>query len=399
MNPVSPIPAVALFVLAVATVHILARRYSVTLPAGRVPTIDGLRGYLGFAVFLHHATIWYYFLRTARWAVPPSPLYTHLGQSGVSLFFMITGFLFFSKLIDAKKRPIDWTKLYISRALRLTPLYLFAMVSMFAIVAILSNGELRDPANVLVANLFKWLTFTAKGAPDINGVSGTFTILAGVTWTLPYEWIFYLALPLMAPLVGNRPPIGAVLIGIAAATSFKWLPVDPVLMKPFAGGIVAAVLGRNERFRTFAATKTATVLAAVCISAVVMTCPTAYSSIAVLLLCITFSLIAAGNSVFGILTNRTSRVLGEIAYSIYLLHGLLLFVVFRFLIGFTTAAGMSPIAHWAVIAACTPALIGVSFLIFRRLESPMMHAAPAVSIWVKTKCATIFRFRFSAIDR
>ncbi|WP_428425704.1 acyltransferase family protein [Methylibium sp.] len=70
---------------------------------------------------MHHSCLWYFHLRTGEWAPPASRLYTHLGQGSVALFFMITGFLFFSKLLDGRTRRIDWSKLFIARFLRLTP--------------------------------------------------------------------------------------------------------------------------------------------------------------------------------------------------------------------------------------------------------------------------------------
>ena len=88
MNPVSPVFAAAEFLLAFLVMLVMSRLLSVRFPANRVSAIDGLRGYLGFAVFLHHGAIWFYYLRSGEWALPPSWLYTHLGQSGVALFFM-----------------------------------------------------------------------------------------------------------------------------------------------------------------------------------------------------------------------------------------------------------------------------------------------------------------------
>jgi peptidoglycan/LPS O-acetylase OafA/YrhL len=64
----------------------------------RYASLDGLRGYCAFFVFLHHASIWYSYLHTNSWAAPPSHFYNHLGQSGVAIFFMITGFLFFFEI-------------------------------------------------------------------------------------------------------------------------------------------------------------------------------------------------------------------------------------------------------------------------------------------------------------
>ena len=125
MSPVSPLPALACLLVAMATAYLLGKKFGVPSSLGRFNSIDGLRGYLAFFVFLHHASIWYFYLQTGKWALPPSNLYTQFGHSSVFLFFMITGFLFFSKLIDGRTQTIDWGKLFVSRLLRLAPLYLF----------------------------------------------------------------------------------------------------------------------------------------------------------------------------------------------------------------------------------------------------------------------------------
>src|SRR4051794_29707847 len=102
LDPVSPWPAVACLVLAVLTARLLVWKFGAPPSAGRYVSIDGLRGYLALAVLLHHACTWYFYARTGKWAPPPSNLYTHFGHSGVALFFMITGFLFFTKLLNSR---------------------------------------------------------------------------------------------------------------------------------------------------------------------------------------------------------------------------------------------------------------------------------------------------------
>jgi tRNA A-37 threonylcarbamoyl transferase component Bud32 len=76
--------------------------------------IDGLRGYLAFGVFVHHSIITWIFLRTGVIDFPPSNFYSMLGQGSVALFFMITGFLFWSRLL-AQGRNHDWLAFGVSR--------------------------------------------------------------------------------------------------------------------------------------------------------------------------------------------------------------------------------------------------------------------------------------------
>jgi peptidoglycan/LPS O-acetylase OafA/YrhL len=383
MTPVSPIPILVIFFLALATTHIFAKRFTIVLPIGRVSTIDGLRGYLGFSVYLHHASIWFFFLRTGKWEDPPSNLYTHLGQTAVTLFFMITGFLFFSKLMDSKTRPVDWTKLYISRFFRLTPLYLVVIGTMLLTIAVLSDWQLREPIPQLIYGIARWLAFL--GGPDLNGVTQTWIITAGATWTLKYEWVFYLMLPLFALPMTARPPIGYLVLAVLAVAATVFLNLSVMPMCAFLGGIAAAVLVRFESVRVVAQMKFSALLAIACVAAVIAVFPTAYGWMPLLLLSIAFILVAGGNTLFGLLTNRASRLLGEMTYSIYLLHGLALFLVFRFVFGFSGAAKLSAVEHWTVIAICTPLLISISFCTLRLIELPAMRITPKVTNWIKSR--------------
>lgn len=77
--------------------------------ASRTMTIDGLRGYLAVGVFIHHAVIYYRYLTERIWDNPASSLYTQLGSINVSLFFMITGYLFWGKIISCQGRQVGST--------------------------------------------------------------------------------------------------------------------------------------------------------------------------------------------------------------------------------------------------------------------------------------------------
>ena len=384
MNPLSPIPIVLIFILALACTHVLARRFAVVVPGGRVSSIDGLRGFLALSVFINHGCVWFFYLRTGDWDVD-SRLYDHMGESAVALFFMITGFLFFSKLINANKRPVDWTQLYVGRFLRLAPLYFFAMAVMFAIVAILSEGQLREPMALFALNAVRWLGFTVAGIPDLNGISESWIIIAGVTWTLRYEWIFYLLLPLFAWAATSRPPAVYIFLGFLTLLAANLLTLDYSILAAFLGGMAAAVLVRYKKVRVIASARLSTLVVVGCVAAAVVIFPTAFDLVPLLLLSVAFTLVAGGNTLFGLFASHTSRVLGEMTYSIYLLHGLMLFLVFQFGFGLADAATLSAIEHWLVIALCTPMLIALSFSTFLGIESPAMRFAPKVVGWVKSR--------------
>lgn len=338
---------------------------------GRYAAIDGLRGFLAFFVFLHHSSIWYFYLRSSKWDVPPSNLYTHFGQSSVALFFMITGFLFFSKLIDGRKKSIDWQRLYVSRFLRLTPLYVCVVTCVLVLAFAISGWVVNEPLAKLATELVRWLGFTVLGSPNINGVNDTFAMVAGVTWSLAYEWAFYFSLPLFALCIGVRPPPMYIVVSLIV-TAFVALHPN-VRYLSFIGGIAAAVLVRYDVVRKVASTRFSSLVAIGCLAATVAFFSSPYEFIPLFLLSVFFVLIASGNSLFGVLLTSTARKLGEFAYSIYLLHGLLLFVVFHFVLGRTQASDLSPIQHWCVVVGVTPVLVGVCFLTYTFIEHPPMQ--------------------------
>ena len=384
IDPVSPWPALAVLLVAFASVALLVRIVGTPNGQGRFTTIDGLRGYLAFCVFLHHAVVWFFYLKTNRWELPPSGLYIHLGQTGVAFFFMITGFLFLTKLIDGRDKGIDWLRLYVSRILRLTPIYLVLMFLVFLTVACLSKGELMQPFDQLMLALLSWFGFTIAGTPDLNGLANTVLIVAGVTWSLVYEWFFYFSLPVFALILRAPTPLIWMLISVAGMTGIALKQPTLPFSLYFFGGMAAAVLVRNQAFCRHASSGIASLIAISCIVCTVAYFPSAYGKPQRLMLSTAFIIIAAGNSLFRVLNHGVSRLFGEMAYGIYLLHGIMLFVLFQFIIGISAARSLSALNHWLIVMASTPILVGILFLAFKFIEHPAMKYTGSVTAWVRS---------------
>ncbi len=253
------------------------------------------------------------------------------------MFFIITSFLFYDKLLSSHFKEFNWRSFFIGRFFRLTPLYVTVIIIMLFIVAVLSNEILHDKPRYIFFSSMRWFLFTIPGNPRINLVNAVY-IVAGVTWSLPYEVCFYLTLPLIGLFTGQRPRWFLLIAG--AGIYIAWstgLQMQYVLT--FASGIVAAHLIRMPRFVRFARSPSASLIVLLCFGAVlfflnVYQLPQdAYQPIPSLFLAAAFCLIAGGANLFGLLIAQTSRRLGELAYSIYLLHGILLFSMINFVIG------------------------------------------------------------------
>jgi peptidoglycan/LPS O-acetylase OafA/YrhL len=379
MSATSPLGAIGALAIALITITLLQRRFGAPLPPRRFGSLDGLRGYAAFLVYVHHTAIWYVFARTGVWTLPATRLYVHFGQSSVLLFFMITGFLFWSKLIDGRTRPIDWRRLYVSRVLRLVPLFAFMVVLLWIVALAVTGPRLRVSVPRAALDTLQWLTFTTFGMPDLNRAPTS--LIGGPAWSLPYEWWFYCSLPMAALLLQLRPARAWLILGAAGTLGgVWWISTRGVwlIAAGFLGGIAAAFLAREPRVRAAAVHPIAS-LACLAALAAVTRFPTGFAPLPMLLLAVAFVLIACGNTLFGVLEWPAARGLGEVGYSIYLLHGLVLFAVFGMLLGTEATAALGTTGHWLVVYACVPVVTVLSYLTFRLIEAPAMASVDRIS--------------------
>ena len=379
MSPTSPLGALGALAIALLTVLLLQRRFGPPTQSRRFASLDGLRGYAAFLVYLNHSAAWYAFARTGVWDVPPTRLYAHFGRSSVAIFFMITGFLFWSKLIEGRTRPIDWRRLYVSRVLRLAPLFVLFVALLWALALAVTGLRLRvSPARAAVQTI-QWLTFTIAGMPDLN-LAPT-AIVGGAAWSLPYEWWFYAALPIGAVLMRLRPAVVWLAVGLAGALGGVWwisVSGDWPVAATFLGGITSAFLVRRPAVCRAARHPAASALAIAALAAVTRFA-TAFAPVPLLLLSLAFAIIACGNTLFGVLAWSPARGLGEMGYGVYLLHGLVLFATFGLVLGIDRTAALTLTSHWLVVYACVPVVVVLSFTTFNRIEAPAMASVDRVN--------------------
>lgn len=165
----------------------------------------------------------------------------------VAVFFALSGFLLWRGHAAAARglRCTPPTGHYLrSRVIRIMPGYLVAIVVIMMLLP--GAADTRDDLTVWLANL----TLTQIYVP--------LTLTAGLTqmWSLSVEVTFYLALPLMALLVGRAPVRARIPILLAVAVaSLLWvqIPFDgssghnawnwpPAFLSWFAAGMVLAEL-------------------------------------------------------------------------------------------------------------------------------------------------------------
>lgn len=348
----------------------------------RTFTIDGLRGFLAISVFFHHAAVYYRYLLTGSWQLPPSVFYTQLGQSSVALFFMITGYLFWGKAIRTCGR-LPWRNLYIGRLFRISPLYYLATLFMLLVVFLNTGLTIHESPAILWREL---LPLSLLGfyeiAPMINTYQTPANILAGVIWTLHYEWLFYLLiLPLAAIFARLRNGhiwfsiIGAViclaLVAISPGTK-------TVALADFFIGMTCASILEFKSATSRSTTNTAqSILVIVLLALLATQFQTAYAAIPVMILGLVFFLISSGCTVFSVLNRRSSRRLGEISYGIYILQGLALYAAFAYAPVRAFALG-TVLHYWVIITIAGLFLTTTALAAHILIELPGIRMGQAI---------------------
>lgn len=366
----------AYFSVVFVTGYLINSKYKHEHPKHRYSTLDGLRGLLAIAVVVHHSSIWLIYTNTQIWQLPNSAMLVQLGQLALSLFFMISSFLFVQKLIHFKGENYNWKSFFIRRFYRLTPIYLFSVLFLFIVGFGVSGWELKTDLIEFFSTLFIWITFTVAGQPDINKVSYTMAMNAGVTWSLTYEWMFYFALPTISLFIlKKKPAFHFLLLGTIYLVIFYFVNtfrLEHVLS--ILGGIVAAFILKynkgnynyNNLFFNLS------LLFCLVIIALFESVENSFCKIFITAL---FTLFALGNNLFGILNNRTLKFLGEISYSIYLLHGILLFLILHEGVGIETLKTLSRSQFWFLLMAIAPVIVFISFMTYHFIEKPFIKYA------------------------
>lgn len=177
----------------------LAHKFEDQKPRGAIAVLDGVRALAFLIVLVLHMGNMTSALRL--WNEHQNPLVSALvnaGSAGVTLFFVLSGFLLFLPYAQSLLFQKTWPSakiFYLRRIFRIFPLYYFSLF----VILLLAHREYFNPS--AWGSLWPFLTFT-MGFWASQPIDGPY-------WTLAVEFQYYVLLPLIA-------------LGIAGLTC--WLP-------------------------------------------------------------------------------------------------------------------------------------------------------------------------------
>lgn len=331
---------------------------------GRDAHLDGLRFFLAIAVVYHHSVFMFRYWNQLGWNDDGYATCEKMGRYAVAGFFMLSAYLFADRRF---RTPRSYAVFFAKRCLRILPLAYFTSAICVALALYLNYrvGPEHTPGN---PRFWRDLLI-APFLPYVGTFLSASVFNMGVMWTLTYEWGLYLSLPFILWL---KRRFGPLIVLMIATLSLAWLSQDYLhagakLVVCFPIGFIAREL--RGRFSISELIGGTTVL--IVIWAVFHSSSAAYNLENLILIGIPFILIANGTTIFGLLESRAAVRLGEASFSIYLLHGIFLF----FLNKWITPQQVSHLHYQPFLFLTFVAICAASTITFRFIEAPFLGIA------------------------
>jgi peptidoglycan/LPS O-acetylase OafA/YrhL len=179
-------------------------------------SLDGLRGIAAMLVVIFH----FYSYPNGYYSADDYSLFKEIsaiGQHGVSLFFVLSGFVITRILIHNKASSTYFSAFFLKRILRIAPLYyLFLVFWFFVLPFIIHVPEIplmnQLPYYIYLQNIFSTFGFPLSGPPHF--------------WSLAVEEHFYLVWPMVVFYVPVNQLGKVIGVGILLSFVLKYIMIQ-----------------------------------------------------------------------------------------------------------------------------------------------------------------------------
>ena len=336
----------------------------------RIEAIDYMRGLMALSILIYHFATW------TIGAPGPGTLLGRLGVYGVSTFYIVSGMSLY-----VASRSITWSVsefggFWKRRFLRIAPIYWLACGLVIS-MNFWANGAITIPTEKIVANLS--LTF---------GVTNPGNYIPTGGWSIGNEMTFYLFFPLLM-IFAQKPALFVASIAAIAAVylyfAYFMLTPDKTLgaqwqtyINPlnqaflFASGV--AIGHASDRFRKPSKAMCWAILT-VSITAFILVPGenlvagnerVVFTAICMLASFACFNIGLAGKAIY----EKPLKLLGEISFSVYMLHGALFSLLYTKLYAKHLSEHMTQFSFAFLIVA--PVVIIASIASYKFLEKPFI---------------------------
>lgn len=336
--------------------------------------MEGLRGLAVFLVFLVH-----YVTLSEPWLVPHSVTadvagaLRRIGNSGVDLFFVLSGYLIYGTLIG---RPQPFGRYFGRRVRRIYPAFL-AVFGIYLLLSWVRPGSSRlpdaglDALGYIVANVLL--------------LPGMFPIepLVTVAWSLSYEMFYYLIVPVLISVLGLRHWKGNSrilffgVVAVAGFAAFALFGTTHIRLLMFVSGILLyEMLDRPSTPRLDLGGITALVLG-LALTEIGAEGPLRFMTLFIAFFLLCFACFRQGSQAARLLSWTPLRWLGNMSYSYYLIHGLALRVMFDVIARVFPPDHAQGLLFWVGLPVLFASTLPVAATLFAVVEKPISLQRPS----------------------
>jgi len=367
-----------------------------------IAPLTGLRFFAAMAVVLYHTSGM--FLPQVVWL----SYMVRDGNLGVSLFFVLSGFILSQVYLVQREPPIDRRSFYRARFARIYPVFVAGLVihAPFVIAHFFSRNAPTLAAAKATGSLAANLLMLQAWAPPLGGGWD------GPGWTLSTETFFYLTFPFLVPWL-FRWPVGRLVVAVLVVEALSLMPwltlrlihgpdfevvprgglhdwlerFPPLHLHEFLIGVLACrlsvALRKRERWSSsrWSTTGAASFIA---LASILVAMPLSHvwpgsrhlidnGLLPLLFAGLILALAHGSGPLEGLLGSRTVVLLGGASYAIYLMHIPLLFWFYHFWPESCSWAQVPQAASqdsWQAFGAYLVMVIGLSCACFLWFEEP-----------------------------
>lgn len=334
--------------------------------------MEGLRGFAVFLVFLvHYVTLISPWLRTHSYIYEVARSLHAIGNLGVDLFFVLSGYLIYGSLIS---KPQRFLKFMLRRIQRLYPAFIIVLIVYIAL-SFLFPSENKIPSQNIAGAIY--IIQNLLLLPGLLPIEPILT----VAWSLSYEMFFYLAIPSVINIFNLRnwkPLWRIVLFLLLALLIIGYCTVNGghIRMAMFISGIILFECFVNSSFPVPSTLVALLLMMTVFLNKIYPLGGNIGNAISI---AIQFSAFFA--LCFNCFRNSQSwlscifswaqlRWLGNISYSYYLLHGLALKAFFFILPSVLPVTAYGSWLFWSLLPIMFIWTLFPAIMLFLFIERP-----------------------------
>lgn len=344
-----------------------------------IRSMEGLRGFAVLLVFLvHYSSLCGPLVSADTLTYQISRIIHDIGNAGVDLFFVLSGYLIYGMLIS-KQRP--FISYLARRVQRIYPTFVAVFILYMALSAVFP-AESKLPGNGSDALLYVLQNLLLlPGMLDI-------TPIITVAWSLSYEFFFYLVTPLVIALLllkqwPHQHRLALLLLISAAGFTYHWSYAGHIRLLMFVSGMMLYEVSYNLNLRPVKHLGGASLLLALVVIGIIP-----YFNVSgwfriftlfVLLFVLCWECFTVNGMTQRLFSWAPLRWYGNMSYSYYLIHGLTLKGLFLLIGGLLVGSQVKPWFYWATLLPAFLFTLLVSSALFITVEKPYSLARRRIS--------------------